>query len=109
MSKAAWLSSIAFSKDELVNYYVKGLRTAVHEIVAHEVRQLPQQKGSSLSAVRQVAEAIEKSKRSLRAESGKCARTGRTSDDEGVRVKRESSKTVVLTPPAPELADDIPW
>lgn len=42
-------------------------------------------------------------------EGEKRVRTGSTSDHEGVRAELASSKTVLVTPPAPVLADDAPW
>lgn len=52
VSKAARLCCHVSSKGELVNYYVQGLRPAIREILAQQVRWMPKGEISSFSAVR---------------------------------------------------------
>lgn len=39
ISKAAWICRHVFTRDDLVNYHVHELKTAVHKMVAHKFRQ----------------------------------------------------------------------
>lgn len=79
------------------------------KIVAQQVRRLPQKESARFSAVRQVEEAIGKSQRELTAGEAKSVRTERASGDEKVRRSRTGGKTVLLTLPAPEYAEDTSW
>lgn len=65
ISKAARQFRHIFSKDELVNFYLQGFRTSIREMVGHQVCDMTQEDRQSLSAVRQLACAVGRSRRAL--------------------------------------------
>lgn len=70
---------------------------------------MPRKDSASLSAVRQVAEAIGRWQRALMSREERTVKTVRASGDDRTIAPRANSKTVLLTPAAPASAEDVPW
>lgn len=86
-----------FQKDKLINYYWQGLNTAGREILAQQVQQISAEDRQILSVIIKVATAVGSSQRAPMS-----ARKRGENDSRIDNYKAErSSKTVLITPPAP--------
>lgn len=63
IAKDGRLCHHVFSKDELINCYTQGLRTADREIVSDQLRKMPLEGQRSLSVVYQVAVSVGRGQR----------------------------------------------
>lgn len=101
-SRAARLCEHAFTKDELVNFYVKRLRNAVHEIFYQKVCKLPRQDRGDFSDVRQIGMEIVISQREQWQERAPKGKSPRDAKENGY-----SPRTVMMIPPTPIINGEL--
>lgn len=81
----------------------------MRELGAQNNLRMPLNENGNFSAVRKVAAAIAHLKRELRKESEKTGKAARELDGGKEKPKRLVSKTVLLSPSVPVLAEDVKW